>query len=75
MSSTTEPTITDFTHIAQDNAGALFAVRDDAKAPAHCWMGIEVKRVKGTFAPKAKARVALVSKQHAAFVQPIGVAS
>lgn len=47
--------------IVETLANQLFQVRDLPDVD-HVWMGIEVKRVKGGFAPKAKAREILVRK-------------
>jgi hypothetical protein len=44
-------------------AGQFFRIREtgDPQA-AHVWLGVEVKRVRGGFADKAKAREILVRK-------------
>lgn len=44
-------------------AGQFYRVRDTDKAELdHVWLGVEVKRVRGGFADKAKAREILVRK-------------
>jgi hypothetical protein len=53
--------------IIETSANQLYQVRETGEpALAHCWIGIEVKRVKGpvegVFVPKAKARHQLVRK-------------
>lgn len=51
-----------YTHVIETLAGQLFQVRDTGPELDHVWNGIEVKRSKGTFVPKAKAREILVRK-------------
>jgi hypothetical protein len=49
--------------IAETSCGRLFAVRDTGSPDlAHVWHGIEVRRTRGGFAPKSKARTVLVRK-------------
>ena len=48
--------------IIETLAGQFFQVRDAGAGLDHVWLGIEVKRVKGGFAAKAKAREILVRK-------------
>lgn len=51
------------THIIETSANQLYAVRETNDASlAHVWFGVEVKRAKGGFVPKAKARETLVRK-------------
>jgi hypothetical protein len=40
-----------------------YQVREAGAGLQHVWLGVEVKRVKGGFAPKAKAREVLVRKE------------
>lgn len=49
--------------IIETTNGQLYSVRDAGRDDlSHVWLGTEVKRVKGGFAPKAKAREILVRK-------------
>lgn len=49
--------------IIETSAGQLYAVSENTDpALAHVWNGIAVKRVKGGFGLKAKARFTLVRK-------------
>jgi hypothetical protein len=51
------------THIIEDTANRLWAVWATGDANLeHVYYGIEVKRAKGGFQPKAKARATLVRK-------------
>ncbi len=51
------------TFIIETSANELFQVRETGNADlAHCWVGVAVKRVKGAYVPKAKAREILVRK-------------
>lgn len=47
---------TSYTHIIETSANQLFQVRDAGPGLDHVFLGVEVKRVRGGFAPKAKAR-------------------
>ncbi len=52
-----------FPQIAETTCGRLFAVRETGSPDlAHVWHGLEVKRTRGGFAPKSKAREVLVRK-------------
>ena len=52
------------TLIVEDSANRFFRVRETGDASlAHVYFGIEVKRIKGAFVPKAKARETLVRKE------------
>ena len=49
--------------IIETSDNRLYAVRETGDADlAHVWLGIEVKRTKAGFVPKAKARQELVRK-------------
>lgn len=49
--------------IVETLAGQFFRVRETGDPRAdHVWLGVEVKRVRGGFADKAKAREILVRK-------------
>jgi len=51
------------TMIIEDSANRFFRVRETGNADlAHVWTGIEVKRTRDGFVPKAKAREILVRK-------------
>jgi hypothetical protein len=47
--------------IIETSGNQLFSVRDSADYD-HAWVGIEVKKVKGKYVAKAKARTILVRK-------------
>ena len=50
--------------IIETSANQFYQVRETGDANlAHVWLGIEVKRVRGEFVPKAKARQTLVRKE------------
>ena len=50
--------------IVETSSNHLCNVRETGCADlAHVWIGVEVKRVKGAFVPKAKARPTLVRKE------------
>jgi hypothetical protein len=49
------------TRIIETSSNQFFRVREAAGID-HAWIGIEVKRVKGEWVPKAKAREILVRK-------------
>ena len=52
------------TAIIEDSANALWAVWPTNGADlAHLWFGFQVKRVGGSFAPKAKARTMLIRRE------------
>ena len=56
--------------IIEDTANRFFRVRETGDASlAHVYFGIEVKRVKGAYVPKAKAREGLVRKEATRIVQ------
>lgn len=49
--------------IIETSANELFQVRETGSPDLeHVWLGIAVKRVKGEYVPKAKAREILVRK-------------
>ena len=48
--------------IIETSANQLFRVRECSPPADHVWIGSEVKRSKGAFVPKAKARDILVRK-------------
>lgn len=49
--------------IIETSDNRLFSVRPTGDANlAHVWFGIEVKKVRGAYVPKAKARTQLVRK-------------
>lgn len=51
------------TQIIETSANQLYAVRDHASPDlAHVWIGLPVKRAKGSYVPKAGAREQLVRK-------------
>lgn len=50
------------TFIIETSANQLFRVRDAGPGLEHAWFGVEVKRTKDGFAPKAKAREVMVRK-------------
>ena len=53
-----------YTQIIEDTANRFWMVRDTRNADlAHVWFGVEVKRAKGAFVPKAKARETLVRRE------------
>jgi len=55
--------------IIETSSNQIFRVRETNDANlAHVWFGVEVKRVKGGFAPKVKAREMLVRKDGARIV-------
>jgi len=55
--------------IIETSDSRLFRVRETGDANlAHVWIGIEVKRAAGGWAPKAKAREILVRKTASRFV-------
>ena len=57
--------------IIETTANQFFRVRETGSANLdHVWHGVEVKRVRGTFVDKAKARETLVRKVGARVVQP-----
>jgi hypothetical protein len=50
--------------IIETTDNRFFNVRETGDANlAHVWIGIEVKRVRGAYEPKAKARPTLVRKE------------
>ena len=49
-----------YTHVVETLANQLFMVRE--AAPDHVFLGVEVKRTKAGFTPKARAREILVRK-------------
>lgn len=56
--------------IIETSCNTLYQVRETNNADlAHVWFGIEVKRVKGAYVPKAKAREMLVRKEASRVVQ------
>lgn len=56
--------------IIQTTANQFFRVRETGSAElAHVWHGVEVKRVRGAFVEKAKARETLVRKVGARMVE------
>jgi len=61
--------MTNATMIIETSANQFFAVRNtnDDDLP-HVWFGTEVKRVKGAYVPKARAREILVRKAATRFV-------
>ena len=48
--------------IIETSDNRFFQVADAGAGLDHVWIGVEVKRVKGVWAPKAKAREQLVRK-------------
>ncbi len=49
--------------IVETSCNRLFAVRETGSPDlAHVWHGVEVRRTRGGFAPKSKARTVLVRK-------------
>jgi hypothetical protein len=51
--------------IIENTANQIYRVTETSDVNlAHVWYGIEVKKVKGEWVPKAKARNQLVSKAH-----------
>ena len=53
-----------YTAIIEDTANRFWMVRDTRNTDlAHVWFGVEVKRAKGGFTPKAKARETLVRRE------------
>jgi hypothetical protein len=48
--------------IVETSSNQFFRVKDAGNGISHAWLGIEVKRVKGAWVPKAKAREQLVRK-------------
>lgn len=48
--------------IIQTTCSRLFQVSPAGPGLDHVWTGVEVRRVKGGFAPKAKAKPTLVRK-------------
>lgn len=48
--------------IIETSSNQFFRVREAGNGIDHAWLGIEVKRVKGAWVPKAKAREMLVRK-------------
>jgi hypothetical protein len=56
--------------IIETTCNHLYRVRETGDANlAHVWFGIEVKRVKGAYVPKAKARETLVRKEASRLVE------
>ncbi|TGD98079.1 hypothetical protein [Methylobacterium nonmethylotrophicum] len=52
-----------YTHVVETSAGQFFQVRQAGSADLdHVWNGVEVKKAKGGFVPKARAREILVRK-------------
>jgi hypothetical protein len=52
------------THVIEDTANRFWAVWEAGDADlAHVFYGVEVKRAKGGFQPKAKARKTLVRRE------------
>lgn len=50
--------------IIETSSNELYRVREtNNPALAHVWFGVAVKRVKGEFVPKAKARETMVRKE------------
>ncbi len=61
-----------YTAIIEDTANRLWMVRDTNSADlAHVWFGVEAKRAKGGFSPKAKAREILVRREATRLVATI----
>lgn len=55
--------LTGYSQVIEDSANRLYAVRDtEDKDLAHCFYGVEVKRIGGAYVPKAKAREYLVRR-------------
>lgn len=55
--------LTAYTHIVEDSANQLFAVRDAGSTDlAHVFRGGPVKRVRGVYEPKKGAREALIRR-------------
>ncbi len=55
--------LTAYTHIVEDSANQLFAVRDAGSTElAHAFRALPVKRVRGAYEPKKGAREILVRK-------------
>lgn len=62
--------------IIETSDNRLFSVRDTGDVDLqHVWWGIEVKRAKGGFAPKAKARQTLVRKEATRLIQATNTAA
>ncbi len=58
------------TRIIETSAGQHYAVRDTGDpALAHVWLGIAVKRSKGAWSPKTKAREILIRKEGSRLVE------
>jgi hypothetical protein len=58
-----------YTAVIETTCNRLFQVRETGSADlAHVWHGVEVKRAKGGFAPKARSREMLVRKAGARVV-------
>lgn len=57
--------------IIETSANQFYRVREAGDAAlAHCWIGTQVKRVKGAWVDKAKARTELVRKAACRVVAP-----
>ena len=55
--------LTAYTHIVEDSANQLFAVRDAGSTElAHAFRAIPVKRVRGSYEPKKGARESLIRR-------------
>lgn len=55
--------LTAYTHIVEDSANQLFAVRDAGSTElAHVFRGISAKRVRGAYEPKKGAREVLIRR-------------
>lgn len=50
--------------IVETSDNRLFDVKPAGDGLDHCYIGVPVKRVAGSYVPKAKARERLVSKRH-----------
>lgn len=62
-----------YTKVVETLANQFFQVRDAGTADLdHVFLGVEVKRVKGGFAPKAKAREIAVRKLGTRVVATLG---
>lgn len=55
--------LTAYTHIVEDSANQLFAVRDAGSAElAHAFRALPVKRVRGAYEPKKCAREGMIRR-------------
>ena len=58
--------------IIETSNNQIFQVREAGADLDHVWLGVEVKRVKGGFAPKKNAREILVRKAACRVIQLAG---